>query len=221
MNDIPKGTPSQYSWPQIAAICVAVFVIILLKEAYERGGSTPAGSSSNWKISRGADAMTSAKIVKAVGAPTGLEGARQAPSFIVECIDGRSMITIDYGQPMKDALPDGSLDLVHVTVKVDSAPPRQITFRPSPDWTVLSQVNATGGVVAQTTAQVLSGIFGDFLPEAKGIDTTWRAGDLIESFRDSQQLVTRATSASNIAVTAVYDLAGFQAAFDLMPPSCH
>lgn len=218
MDDTPKAR-SAFSWPVIAAIGAAVVGVLLIKEAHD--GSPSTAASSNWRISSGSDPMTYAKIVKAVGSPTGLEGARQAPAFIVECTDGTSRITIDYGQPMKDALPDGSLDLVHVMLKVDSAPPRQITFRPSPDWTVLSQVNATGGAVAQTTAQVLSGIFGDFLPEAKGIDTTWRAGDLIESLRGSRQLVTRATSASNISVTAVYDLAGFQEAFDLMPPSCH
>lgn len=210
----PSSWFGTYTGTQAAGIAALVLLAIAGKHLLK---DNP-GSASNWRVSAGADAISGAKAIYAHGHPTDLTGTNIPPTLIIECTGGKPLIAFDYKQPMKDAAPDGSLDFVHVTLKVDNDQPVQLSFVPSQDWTVLSQ--SKGGAVADGTAAILSGIFGDFLPEAKNVRLSWDAQIVLRAIGQSNRLVTRATARNNMAVTATYDLAGFKEAYRAMPASC-
>lgn len=208
-----------FSW-STAALGVLIFAGLTAKHGIFDSTTTTstAGGSANWRISTGADPINGTKGIYAHGHPSELTGTNIPPTLIIECSSGKPLIAFDYKQPMKDAAPDGTLDFVHVILKVDNDDPVQLTFVPSQDWTVLSQ--SKGGAVADGTAAILNGIFGDFLPEAKNVRLTWDAQVVLRAIGQSDRLVTRATARNNIAVTATYDLAGFKEAYRAMPTSC-
>lgn len=215
----PDAPAGGFSW-SAAALGVLVFTGIAVKNGiFDFSATSRSRASSNWRIGSGADPINGATGVYAHGTPTALNGTSIPPTLIIECNGGKPLIAFDYKQPMQDAAPSGTLDYVHVILKADNDDPVQLTFVPSQDWTVLSQ--SKNGAVADGTAAVLNQIFGDFLPEAKGVKLSWDARVIVRAIGQSDTLVTRATARNNMSITATYDLAGFKDAYRAMPSSCH
>ena len=212
---IERTTRPRYLWPTIAAGGVAALGLFIIgaKDGQMSG-------SSNWQVEAGRDPISGQSAVKAIGSPTSLSGTSRGPALIIECTGGRPSIAIAYSQPMKDAFPSGDINLVNVTLKVGSSSASTLAFVPSSDWATLSQPNPKAAAFVQGTANIIGNIFGDLVPHAKDLNATWSASGIISAMGTGKTLVTRATGANDIDITASYDLSGFRSAYDAMPSSC-
>lgn len=179
----------------------------------------PKGPPPSWKKTVSRDAVTDAQIVRLTGVPQKINGVmNRAPSFTISCGARGVGLGIDFGIALEDAFPDGAADMVRVTVRADQGTPQVLGFLPSRDWNSAFAIDQSSLGAGLTSLAVE--MMGGLMPGARGMNTRWKAIDLVRLMAGSRQFVLRAPTRTGTDITLTFEMESYNRLLAELPAQC-
>ncbi len=174
------------------------------KSSSSANSTSSTRDSGIWRFKTEKDIMTDALKQFIFGVPNRHEGTKDQPYIRMGCYGSDMGITLYWGNVLSELYPDGEIDAVRVTMRIDNAKAFDLGWIPSDDFTQTYPPNKGTRAFLGLSEGLMGALVG------RKINFNWSAKDLNRIMMGSRQMAVRASNRSGGATTIVFDLTGYR-----------